>query len=56
MHIGEQHKHVLTLDELIYTIVNMMIFEKSEKNKITISHKSTFIYHVFMYLPLNAYF
>ena len=27
-----------------------------EKNKVTISHKSTFIYHISMYLPLNAYF
>ena len=34
----------------------MMIVEKSEKKQITISHKSTFIYHMFMRLPPNAYF
>ena len=29
---------------------------KKKPNKITISRKSTHIYHAFKYLPLNAYF
>ena len=34
----------------------MMIIKKFEKNNDTLSHKSTFIYHILMYLPVNAQF
>ena len=42
--------------DLIHTICQYDDRWNVWKTKITISHKSTFIYHISMYLTLNAYF